>query len=181
MSKTLVVTGSARSNSVNAKVVEAVKADLVAREGVETQVADLVALGLPFVDSPVPPSADDYVIAHESVQAWSDMVKAADALVFVVPEYNHALSGLQKNALDWLYHEWTDKPAAFVGYGWYAAAHSHAQFVEINSVLKLQLGETFTGLQFMQDINPDGSLANEGGVKAKIAATIDELMESLTD
>jgi len=36
---------------------------------------------------------------------------------FVTPEYNHATSGALKNAIDFLYNEWTNKAAGFVGYG----------------------------------------------------------------
>ncbi len=47
------------------------------------------------------------------------MVKIAsfDGFIFVTPEYNHATSGALKNALDYLYNEWNDKAAGFVGYG----------------------------------------------------------------
>ena len=37
--------------------------------------------------------------------------------MFVTPEYNHSTSGALKNAIDFLYHEWTNKAAGFVGYG----------------------------------------------------------------
>src|SRR5260221_30955 len=35
----------------------------------------------------------------------------------VTPEYNHRTSGALKNAIDFLYHEWVNKAAGFVGYG----------------------------------------------------------------
>src|SRR5207248_7643555 len=35
----------------------------------------------------------------------------------VTPEYNHGTSGALKNAIDFLYHEWVNKAAGFVGYG----------------------------------------------------------------
>ena len=40
-----------------------------------------------------------------------------DAFVFVVPEYNHGPTPALINALDYVYHEWGFKPAAFVSYG----------------------------------------------------------------
>ena len=33
------------------------------------------------------------------------------------PEYNHGTSGALKNAIDFLFHEWNNKAAGFVGYG----------------------------------------------------------------
>jgi NAD(P)H-dependent FMN reductase len=35
----------------------------------------------------------------------------------VTPEYNHGTSGALKNAIDFLYGEWNNKAAGFVGYG----------------------------------------------------------------
>jgi NAD(P)H-dependent FMN reductase len=177
--KILVVTGSVRPNSVNSVVVEAVKADLAAREGVEVSVADLGELNLPFFDAPTPPSAETYVVPHDNVERWGALVNDADGVVFVAAEYNHSLSAVQKNAIDWLYKEWNDKPVAFVGYGWYAGSHSLAQFKEIGIVTKWKLGETTTGLQFMKDLGVDGSFTDEAAVRGAIKATVDELVTSL--
>ncbi len=179
MSTILIVTGSVRPNSVNKTVVRLVQDDLETRNAIEGNVADIAELNLPFYDAPTPPSADDYVIPHDTVKRWSELVTAADGVVFVVPEYNHSLSAVQKNAIDWLYKEWNDKLVAFVGYGWYEAKHSLAQFKEIGTVTKWKLGETTTGLQFMKDINPDGSLLDETAARGSIRATLDELVNSL--
>ena len=35
------------------------------------------------------------------VQAFRDRIKAADAILFVTPEYNYSVSGVLKNAIDW--------------------------------------------------------------------------------
>lgn len=179
MSNILIVTGSVRPNSVNKHVVEAVKKDLEAREGVTVEVADLGKIGLPFFDGPMPPSADGYEAPHDNVKRWGELVTNSDGVILVAPEYNHALSAVLKNALDWLYAEWKDKPAAFVGYGWYAGANAHANLLAINANLKLKLGETYTGLTFMKDINPDGSYADEAASKKAIKATLDELVAAL--
>ena len=37
--------------------------------------------------------------------------------MFVTPEYNHGYPAVLKNALDHVYAEWNNKPAAFVAYG----------------------------------------------------------------
>ena len=40
-----------------------------------------------------------------------------DGYLFVTPEYNHGISGALKNAIDFLFAEWNNKAAGFVGYG----------------------------------------------------------------
>jgi NAD(P)H-dependent FMN reductase len=57
----------------------------------------------------------DYTQPH--TRAWSAKIAAFDAYVFVTPEYNHGPSGALKNAIDYLYREWNNKAAGFVGYG----------------------------------------------------------------
>jgi NAD(P)H-dependent FMN reductase len=44
--------------------------------------------------------------------------------VFVTPEYNHSTPGALKNAIDFLYREWNNKAAGFVGYGVIGAARA---------------------------------------------------------
>lgn len=179
MVQVLLVTGSARPNSANSKVVSVVKNNLEARQNVTVTVADLVELNLPFMDSPLPPSAPGYEITDEHVKQWQAMVQQADAVVFVMPEYNHSLSAIQKNAIDWLYTEWNDKPVALVAYGFYAGRHAIAQFEEINTVIKAKLDQTITGLQFNDDLEMDGTVKNRDAVDAKISTTLDTLIGTI--
>jgi NAD(P)H-dependent FMN reductase len=70
---------------------------------------------LPLLDEPIPPSQGKYSQAH--TKAWAAKIDTFDAFVFVTPEYNHSTSGALKNAIDFLYKEWNNKAAGFVGYG----------------------------------------------------------------
>jgi NAD(P)H-dependent FMN reductase len=67
------------------------------------------------MDEPNHPRLRRYV--HEHTKAWSATVDRADAVVFVMPEYNHGFSGALKNAIDFLWNEWRHKPVATVSYG----------------------------------------------------------------
>ncbi|TIV10417.1 MAG: NAD(P)H-dependent oxidoreductase, partial [Mesorhizobium sp.] len=40
-----------------------------------------------------------------------------DGFIFTAAEYNHAPTGVLKNAIDYAANEWNKKPAGFVGYG----------------------------------------------------------------
>ena len=54
----------------------------------------------------------------ESVQKLADQIAAADAVIIATPEYNKALSGSLKNALDWVSRTkgapWSGKPVAIM-------------------------------------------------------------------
>src|SRR2546426_9824661 len=50
-------------------------------------------------------------------KTWSEKIASLDAYIFVTPEYNHATSAALKNAIDFLFREWNNKAAGFVGYG----------------------------------------------------------------
>jgi NAD(P)H-dependent FMN reductase len=76
---------------------------------------DLAQINLPFLDEPLMPALGQY--QHEHTQAWSRLVKSYAGFVFVLPQYNWGYPAPLKNALDFLYTEWADKPAGLVTYG----------------------------------------------------------------
>jgi len=85
------------------------------RADAEYELVDIKDFNLPLLDEPVPPSMGQYSQPH--TQAWAAKIAGFDAYVFITPEYNHATSGALKNAIDFLYREWNNKAAGFVGYG----------------------------------------------------------------
>ena len=177
MSNILVVTGSVRPNSANEKVVPLVVAELE-KQGATATIADLKELNLPLLDSPVPPSSPDFVPTNESVIQWTQMVADADGVVLVTPEYNHTMTPVQLNAVDWISKEWEDKPVALIGYGWGSGAgQAHATAREVLAVnLKAKVGDDQANLYFMKDLNPDGTVADQEAVDGKIAAAVTELL-----
>src|ERR1700752_98569 len=77
------------------------------------EVVDIEDYGLPLLDEPAAPVLGQY--SHDHTKAESAKIPSFDAFVFVTPEYNHATSGALKNAIDYLYKEWNNKAAGFVG------------------------------------------------------------------
>lgn len=175
MSKILVVIGSARKGRVADKVLEYIKQDLESREGVEFTVADLKEINMPFFDNELSPNNDAYTITDPQVLTWSEMVQAADSVLFITPEYNHTLSAIQKNAIDSLGKDWNDKPVTAVAYGWSGGSLAVNTFREAIGNVKAEVKPTIAQLAFMQDLNPDGTLLNEANVREQITATIDEI------
>jgi NAD(P)H-dependent FMN reductase len=78
------------------------------RDDAEFELIDLADYRLPHLDEPLPPSMGNY--QNEHTKAWGATVSGFDGFAFITPEYNHSTSGVLKNALDYLYAEWNNKP-----------------------------------------------------------------------
>jgi len=90
--------------------------DIAAAEGsFDVELVDLADYDLPIFDEPHHPVLRQY--EHEHTKRWSATIERADALVFVIPEYNHSFNAATKNAIDFLHHEWKHKPVGLVSYG----------------------------------------------------------------
>jgi NAD(P)H-dependent FMN reductase len=90
--------------------------DIAARRGdASFEIVDIADFDLPLLDEALPPSMGRYAQPH--TRAWAEKIAGFDGFVFVTPEYNHSTSGALKNAIDYLFREWNDKAAGFVGYG----------------------------------------------------------------
>ena len=81
----------------------------------EVELVDLADFKLPIYDEPVHPRMQQYQHAH--TKRWSEKIQAADAFVFVTPEYNFGPPPALLNALNYIYNEWNYKPCGFVSYG----------------------------------------------------------------
>ena len=110
-----IVTGSTRPGRKAEAVARWVYEIAQQRGDAEYEVVDLQDFNLPLLDEPMPPSMGQYRQPH--TLAWAEKIASFDAFVFVTPEYNHGTSGALKNAIDFLYREWNNKAAGFVGYG----------------------------------------------------------------
>lgn len=81
----------------------------------DAHLVDLATFELPVYDEPNHPRMQKY--QHEHTKRWAESVAAADAFVFVTPEYNFNPTPALVNALNYVYSEWNYKPAGFVSYG----------------------------------------------------------------
>src|SRR3954464_13486800 len=134
------------------------KADAVARwvydvarqhDDAEFEVVDIQAFDLPLLDEPLPPSLGQYSQPH--TLAWAAKIAAFDAFVFVTPEYNHGPSGALKNAIDYLYREWNDKAAGFVGYGSAGGTRAGEQLRLVMAELQVATVRNQVGLSLFTD------------------------------
>ena len=84
-------------------------------ETVEYEIVDLAEYKLPFLGAAVAEAKQEE--ANAAIKAWSEKIASFDGYVIIAPEYNHAVGGALKNALDYLNPEVNNKAAGFVGYG----------------------------------------------------------------
>ncbi|AVK61286.1 NADPH-dependent FMN reductase [Lactobacillus sp. CBA3605] len=106
--KIVALVGSVRQASYNQKLAEYVQK----RYANQLTVTIPALKTLPFYDQ------DIELTAPASVQALKKSVLAADGVIFVTPEYNHSISGVLENAIDWLSrveHPLKNKPVMILG------------------------------------------------------------------
>src|SRR5438876_57484 len=100
-----VILGTPREGRLSEHVANFLAAEVAKRPGVETELIDIRTLGLSITD------------AGESIKhpEFSEKMMKADALLLVVPEYNHGYPGLLKHALDTNLKEYIHKAVGLCG------------------------------------------------------------------
>ena len=99
--------GSLRHSSFNAALLRAAAA--AAPAGCTMDIASI--RGIPLYDGDVEAATGVPAV----VETLKDRVAAADGLLLVTPEYNNAIPGVFKNAIDWLSRPPQDIPRVFGG------------------------------------------------------------------
>jgi NAD(P)H-dependent FMN reductase len=66
-------------------------------------------------DYPLPFFGEDDI--NNAIEPFEQAIRECDGFIFITPEYNHSISGVLKNALDFAYADWDKKPAGIVSYG----------------------------------------------------------------
>jgi chromate reductase len=112
MTRILAISGSLRQVSINTMLLEA--AVKVAPQGIEVKMYNGLAEIPPF--NPDIEGADFEREAPEPVKDFRSELWASDGVMIASPEYAHGVSGVIKNALDWLVGtgEFVDKPIALL-------------------------------------------------------------------
>jgi len=115
MIKLAIVQGSVRENRIGGPIGEWVRQVAEADERFDVDDADLREIALPMMDEPNHPRMKKYTKPH--TLAWASRIDAADAFIFLFPEFNYSYAPAIKNALDYLSAEWDRKPVGFVNWG----------------------------------------------------------------
>src|SRR5580658_1083374 len=138
MSVIAVIVCSTREARFSERVTAWIHEELRSRQNIQTKLLDLRSFPLPFFDQPAPPGMPGrQPYADPTVQKWTAEIASSDGFIFVCPEYNHSISGVLKNALDWVYQEWQHKAAGFVSYGGVGGGRAIEHLRGITAALQL--------------------------------------------
>ena len=156
-----VFVGSLRKNSINRKVAKALSE--LAPSSLKLEIVEIGQLPLYNQDFDESPP-----LAYTQFRA---RVKAADAVLFVTPEYNRSMPGVLKNALDvasrpYGQSAWNGKPGAVISAspgasGGFGANHHLRQSLVFLNVPAMQQPEAYIG-SADKLFDASGILANDG-------------------
>ncbi len=140
----------------------------------QTKLVELADVGLPLLDEPEHPRLGNYKNPH--TKAWSELVSAADAFVFVTPEYNFSSPPALLNAIDYLFAEWAYKPVGFVSYGGASGGMRSVQMTKllVTSLRMMPIPQGVALHYFKQQFNDGKFEGDEKQVKAA-RGMLDEL------
>ena len=146
----------------------------------EIQLVDLKEVNLPLLDEPHHPMQRRY--QNEHTRAWSKTIDAADAFVFIVPEYNFGMPPSLLNALDYLFFEWNYKPAGFVSYGGLSGGIRSVQMTKqmLNTLKVVPLNESVSFPFFSKQIDAEGKLIPGDAPQKALITMLDELLRWTT-
>jgi NAD(P)H-dependent FMN reductase len=174
MLKVAIIIGSTRPGRKAEAVARWVYDIAAKRSDASFEVVDLAAFDLPLLDEALPPIVNQYAKPH--TKAWAAKIATFDAFVFVTPEYNHSTSGALKNAIDFLFREWNDKAAGFVGYGGVGGARAVEHLRLVMGEIKVAAVRAQVALSLYTDFENFTTLKPGPHQEAAVNAMLDDLV-----
>jgi NAD(P)H-dependent FMN reductase len=95
------------------------------RSEIEVELIDLRDYPMPLFNEAASPAWGPS--KDEAALRWQKKIDSLDGFIITAAEYNRGPTAVLKNALDYAYKEWNNKPVAFVGYGGVGGARSVEQ------------------------------------------------------
>ncbi len=169
-----VVVGSTRPGRAALPLAEWIAQIARDHGGFEVELVDLADVDLPLFNEPRHPILKQY--EYDYTKRWSAIVDAADAFVMVSPEYNHGITAVLKNAIDYLHSEWAYKAVGILSYGGVAAGtRSAAMLKQVLAPLKMVPTVASVSLPFFQQFIVDGVVKPNTEMTTAANAMLDEL------
>ncbi len=131
--KLQVIIGTTRPGRQTEKLAKWVAIEAGKMEDATVELVDLADYPMPFLDEAISPRYNPNRKINSEAGKWVNKLAEADAYIFVTPEYNHSISGVLKNALDYVTFELVKKPATIVSHGTVGGARATMHLKEILS------------------------------------------------
>lgn len=147
------IIGSTRPGRVGPQITTWVADNLPKKPGIEYEIVDIKDWKLPIFDEAIHPSMNQY--QHKHTKAWSQKIKQAGAYIFLTPEYNAGYPASLKNAIDYLYHEWQNKPLMIISYGISGGTTASAHLRQVAERLKMKVTTTSPAFVIDKDMSDD--------------------------
>lgn len=151
-----------------------------ARPEIEAEIVDLRDFDLPFFDEMA--SNAWMPSSNPNAVKWQNKVGEFDGFIFVTAEYNRAITGALKNALDQAYVEWNKKAFGAVGYGTVGGARAVENLRTIG--IELQMVSTrsavhIAGADFMSVHPGFGGTKSLNDLEASIGNSAKDMLDQL--
>ena len=140
-----IIVGSTRASRFADKPTEWIANIAKTHTDLDFEVVDLRDYPMPFFEEATSPAWAPS--QNEVAQHWQKKVEELDGYIFIAAEYNRGPTAVLKNAIDYAYNEWNNKPAAFVGYGGVGAARAIEQ-LRLHAV-EMQMAPIRTGVHIL--------------------------------
>jgi len=159
--KLQIIIGTTRPNRVTERVAKWVAAEAKQLPDTTVELIDLADYPMPFLDEPMSPRFNPERKINPVAGKWVNKLSEADAYIIVTPEYNHSISGVLKNALDYVTFELVKKPATAVGHGTVGGARAIMHLKEILSESQAAITPRQVTLlgRAIENFDEDGNLA----------------------
>jgi chromate reductase len=172
--KLLAISGSLRAASHNTAVLVAAKR--LAPAGIVIEMFDGIG-DLPFFNSDLETPGR----LPEAVSAFRQMVGTADGLLISSPEYARGVSGVMKNALDWLVgsFEFPGKPVALINTSPRATAALAAITLTLETMSANVIGDASITLPLLGTTNDAESIAASPALADPLRAAIERFVSAI--
>jgi NAD(P)H-dependent FMN reductase len=117
MIKLKIILGSTRDGRQGEKFAHWVMEQLKGNKIFSSELLDLKSFPLPYYEDELPAMMLKKPYMSKERALWANKIAEGEAFIIITPEYNHGYPAVLKSALDTIYHEWNNKPVAFISYG----------------------------------------------------------------
>ena len=174
MTEIAIIVGSTRPGRRAESIAKWVHAIASRRSDARFELVDIGDFKLPLLDEPAPAMMGKYSQQH--TKNWAAKINLFDGFVFVTPEYNHGISASLKNAIDFLYKEWNNKAAGFVGYGAGDGARGVEQLRLVMAELQVATVRAQVGLSLYADFENFHTFRPASSREAALTSMLDQLV-----